>query len=73
MALDGTRYFRILGFDAEDKLDKRASDEARGQVRGEVVVKEKLASHDVEGDVVSGPSEEEETGRVVETRAGAYR
>jgi hypothetical protein len=37
----------------------------------EVVVEEELAAHDVEGDVVGGPGEEEEAGRVVETVASA--
>lgn len=55
----------------EDKLDEGASDEGRGEVSGEVVVEEELATHDVEGDVMSGPGQEEETGRVVETVAGA--
>lgn len=37
------------------------------------MVKEELTTHDVEGDVVSGPGEEEETGRVVETIASAWK
>jgi hypothetical protein len=62
---------RVLGFDAEDKLDKGTSDQTRSKVGWEVVVQEQLTTHDVEGDVVSSPGEEEETGRVIETRAGA--
>lgn len=38
---------------------------------GQVVVKEELAAHDEEGDVVGGPAEEEETCAVVKTRAGS--
>lgn len=57
------------GLDAEDEFDECACDETRGEVGGKVVVQEELAAHDVEGDVVSCPGEEEETGRVVETRA----
>ena len=38
---------------------------------GQVVVKEELAAHDEEGDVVSGPAEEEEASAIVETRAGS--
>jgi hypothetical protein len=53
----------------EDKFDKGAGHEGGGEVGGEVVVKEELATHDVEGNVVGGPGEEEETGRVVETVA----
>ena len=37
----------------------------------EVVVEEELATHDEKGNVVSGPCEEEETGTIVETGAGA--
>lgn len=36
------------------------------------MVEEELASHDEEGDVVGGPEEEEETGRVVEAGPGAW-
>ena len=64
-----SRRFRFHGLDAEDEFDEGAGDEAGGEVGREVVVQEELAAHDVEGDVVSCPGEEEETGRVVETRA----
>lgn len=57
--------------DVEDELDEGTSDKSRGEVSGEVVVKEELTAHDVEGNVVSSPGQEEETGRVVETVAGA--
>jgi hypothetical protein len=57
----------------EDEFDKGAGDEGGGEVSGEVVVKEELAAHDVEGNVVGGPGEEEETGRVVETVASTWR
>ena len=40
-------------------------------MRGEVVVEEELAAHDVEGDVVGGPEEEEEACAVVEAGAGS--
>ena len=32
----------------------------RGEMRGEVVMQEELTTHDIEGDVVSSPCEEEE-------------
>ena len=35
-------------------------------MRGEVVVEEELAAHEVEGEVVGRPAEEEEAGAVVE-------
>ena len=63
---------QVRGLDIEDKFDERAGDERGRKVRGEVVVQEELASHDEEGDVVGGPGEEEEAGRVVEARAGAW-
>lgn len=56
----------------EDKFDKSACHEGRSEMSGEVVVKEELTAHDEEGDVVSCPGEEEETGAVVETRASAW-
>jgi hypothetical protein len=57
----------------EDKFDKGAGHKGGGEVSGEVVVKEELATHDVEGNVVGGPGEEEETSRVVETVASPWR
>ena len=38
---------------------------------GEVVVEEELSAHEVEGEVMSGPAEEEEAGAVVEAGAGS--
>ena len=38
---------------------------------GEVVVEEELAAHEVEGEVMGGPAEEEEAGAVVEAGAGS--
>jgi hypothetical protein len=61
----------VDGVDVEDEFDEGAGYEGGGEVGGEVVVEEELAAHDVEGDVMGGPGEEEETGRVVETVAGA--
>jgi len=57
----------------EDELNECTSDKGRSEMSGQVVVEEELATHDVEGDVVGGPGEEEETGRVVETVASALR
>ena len=37
---------------------------------GEVVVKEELSAHEVEGEVMGGPAEEEKAGAVVEAGAG---
>ena len=61
----------VDGVNIEDEFDKGASHEGGGEVGGEVVVEEQLAAHDIERNVVGGPGEEEETGRVVETRASA--
>lgn len=41
-------------------------------MRGEVVVEEELAAHDVEGDVVGCPGQEEEACAVVEAGACAW-
>jgi len=62
----------VNGVNVEDEFDKGAGDESGGQVGGEVVVEEELTAHDVEGNVVGSPGEEEETGRVVETVASAW-
>lgn len=59
------------GFDVEDELYERTCDERRGEMSGQVVVQEELASHDEERNVVSCPGKEEETGRIIETRARA--
>ena len=53
------------GFDVEDEFDECAGDKAGRKVSWQVVVQEKLATHQVEGEVVGCPTEEEETGRVV--------
>lgn len=53
------------GVDVEDEFDEGAGHEAGCQVGGEVVVQEELAAHEVEGEVVGCPAEEEEAGRVV--------
>lgn len=61
----------VNGIDVEDEFDKGTGDECGGKVGGKIVVEEELTAHDVEGNVVGGPGEEEETSRVVETVAGA--
>jgi hypothetical protein len=72
MTLNSRRAFRILGLNAEDELDKRTRNETRRQMRRQVVVQEELTTHDVKGNVMRSPSEEEETSRVVETGTCAY-
>lgn len=54
----------------EDEFNEGTSDECRSEMSREVVVEEELTAHDVEGDVVGSPGQEEETSRVVETVAG---
>lgn len=68
----GRRRLRVEGLDIEYEFDERARDEAGCKMRREVVVQEELATHDVEGHVVGGPGEEEETSRVVETGTRAW-
>lgn len=55
----------------ENEFDESTRNESRGKMSGEVMVKEKLATHDEEGNVVSSPGEEEETSAVVQARASA--
>ena len=38
---------------------------------GKVVVEEELTAHEVEGEVMGGPAEEEEAGAVIEAGAGS--
>lgn len=44
-----------VGLDVADELEEGAGDEGGGEVSGEVVVEEELATHYVEGDVVGCP------------------
>lgn len=55
----------------EDELDQCARHQARAQVGGQIVVQEQLAAHNVEGEIVRRPAEEEEASAVVEARAGS--
>ena len=38
---------------------------------GKIVVEEELSAHEVEGEVMGGPAEEEEAGAVVQAGAGS--
>lgn len=67
----GAGGLRVLRLNAEDELNEGTSDQTRREMGRKVVVQEELTTHDVEGNVVSGPGKEEEAGRVVQTRAGA--
>ena len=60
------------GVEVEDEFEEGAGDEGGGEVGGEVVVQEELAAHEVEGEVMRGPAEEEESGGVVEAGACTY-
>jgi len=66
MAFDDRHSIGILGFNTEDEFDQSTCYETGCKMCGEVMVQEELATHDIEGDVVSSPGEEEETCRVVE-------
>ena len=59
------------GVKSADEFEEGAADQSGGQVRGQVVVEEELAAHEVEREVVGGPAEEEETCGVVQAGAGA--
>ena len=64
-------FVQANGIKIEDEFEEGACDEGGREVGGEVVVEEELAAHEVEGEVVGGPAEEEEAGAVVEAGAGA--
>lgn len=51
----------------QDEAENRAGYEGGCQVRREVVVNEELTAHEVEGEVVNCPNDEEETSGVPET------
>lgn len=55
--------------DVEDELDQGTGDEGAGEMSWQIMVQEELAAHDEEGDVVSGPGQEEESGAVVQAGA----
>ena len=58
-----------FGVEVEDKFEQGTRDEGGGEVGGQVVVEEELSAHEVEGEVVGCPAEEEEAGGVVEAGA----
>ena len=62
---------QAIGIEVEDEFEEGAGDEGGGEVGWEVVVKEELTAHEVEGEVVGCPAEEEETCAVIETEAGS--
>ena len=64
--------FQSDGIEIEDEFQKCTSDKGGGQMGREVVVKEQLAAHKIEGQVVGGPGEEEEARAVVEAGASAW-
>jgi hypothetical protein len=55
----------------EDELKKSTSNKTRSEVSWKVMMQEKLSSHEEEWEVMSSPSKEEETGRVIQTRASS--
>lgn len=61
----------IDGLRVEDKFEEGTSNQARGQVGREIMMQEKLSSHEVEWEVMGGPGQPEEASRVVESRASA--
>lgn len=69
------RLLEVCGinwFDIEDKFEKGAGNEGGREVCGEVMMEEELSTHEIEREVVSCPAEEEEAGRIVETRSRAW-
>jgi hypothetical protein len=62
--LDLLRRLRV-----EDEFKKGTGNKTRSEMGGKVMMQEKLSSHEEEWEVVGGPSQEEETSRVVHARA----
>lgn len=49
------RWLLRGGLCIKDELQQGANDETRGKMGGEVVMKEELASHEIEREVMGGP------------------
>lgn len=65
-ALTGVcRFFSGIG--VEDKLNQCSRYERRSKMSREIMMQEQLTTHYVEGEIMGGPRQEEETGRVVKT------
>ena len=60
------------GIKVENEFEKCASDQSGCEVCWQVMVKEELATHDEERNIVGGPAEEEEAGAVVKAGAGSW-
>lgn len=63
--------FETDGIEIEYEFQQGTGYKGGGEVSGEVVVEEKLSAHEVEGEIMGGPAEEEEAGAVVEAGAGS--
>lgn len=59
------------GFEVENEFDQSTSHKRRCEMSREVVVKEALATHKPEWEVVCRPAQEQEARAIVQTRAGA--
>lgn len=57
------------GLEVQYEFHQRPCHERGRNMRGEVVVKEELAAHEIKGKVMRSPTEEEKAGATVETRA----
>jgi hypothetical protein len=56
------QFFRHQGLNIEDKFDEGASDESGSEMSGQIVMQEKLATHQEKGRIMCSPGEEEEPG-----------
>ena len=68
----GGQYDAVSDVVIIDEAEDGAGDESGCEVGGEIVVDEQLAGHEEEGEVVHGPEEEEEAGRVPEAVADGW-
>jgi hypothetical protein len=64
---------RIVDRFTGDEVEDGSSHQSRAQMSWQVMVKEQLAVHEEEGEVVEGPGNEEETRRVPQAVTDNYR
>lgn len=62
---------RVQRLQVEDEFDQCTRHHGRSQVRWQVMVEEALTAHQPEGEVVSSPAQEQESGAVIQARAGS--
>ena len=70
MAGNGDREFNRLG---DDEVEDSSSDQSRSKMSRQIMMKEKLTVHQVEGEVMECPSDSEEASVVMQTVADGFK